>query len=241
MTGPGYLKAAREDERLLQEQIRYYRARAPEYDDWFHRRGDYDRGAEHTGLWVTEVEEVRRALDASGPSGRILELACGTGLWTERLAPLATHLTAVDISPEVIAINRERVGAIHVQYRQADLFTWEPDDRYDFVFFGFWLSHVPPSRVIPFWHRVARAVAPGGQVFFVDSRYHPTSAVRTGSPARPDQVRDRRRLKDGREFDIVKLYYRPEEVVTQLTTLGWHASVRGTANFFLYGTATPPC
>jgi SAM-dependent methyltransferase len=241
MTDDARSMAAQGDEPLLQEQIRYYRARAPEYDDWFHRRGDYDRGAEYNGLWVAEVEEVRRALAVAGGSGRILELACGTGLWTERLAPLATHLTAVDVSPEVIALNRERVGAAHVRYRQADLFTWEPDERYDFVFFGFWLSHVPPSRVIPFWQRVARAVAPGGRVFFVDSRYHPAAAVRDGPPTRRDQVRDRRRLKDGREFDIVKLCYRPDEVATQLTTLGWRASVQGTANFFLYGTATPPC
>ena len=229
------------DEPLLDEQIRYYRGRAPEYDDWFHRRGDWDHGAEHTGWWLSEVEEVRQALTAARPSGRVLELACGTGIWTERLAPLATHLTAVDVSPEVIAINRERVGALPVEYRQADLFTWEPDAQYDFVFFGFWLSHVPPARLMSFWRRVSRAVAPGGRVFFVDSRYHPTSAERKGPPARQAEVRQRRRLRDGREFDIVKLYYRPEEVVTQLRMLGWRATVRGTANFFLYGTATPPC
>jgi hypothetical protein len=29
---------------LLEEQRRYYRARAGEYDDWWFRRGDYDRG-----------------------------------------------------------------------------------------------------------------------------------------------------------------------------------------------------
>ena len=228
-----------EDERLLQEQVSYYRARAPEYDDWFYRKGDYDLGAEYTRWWVAEVEEVREALDAARPSGRVLEIACGTGIWTERLAPRATHLTAVDASPEVIAINRRRVGASHVEYRRADLFAWEPDQRYDFVFFGFWLSHVPPSRVIPFWRLVSRAIAPGGRVFFVDSRYHPMSVARRGPPARQDQVRDRRRLKDGREFEIVKLYYRPEELATQLATLGWQATVRGTANFFLYGTATP--
>ena len=33
------------DERLLQEQVDYYRARAGEYDEWFFRTGRYDLGA----------------------------------------------------------------------------------------------------------------------------------------------------------------------------------------------------
>ncbi len=36
------------DDELLGEQAAYYRARAPEYDDWWQRTGRYDRGPEAT-------------------------------------------------------------------------------------------------------------------------------------------------------------------------------------------------
>ena len=232
---------AGEEQRVIAEQMAYYRARAPEYDDWFFRRGDYDHGADWNRRWRAEVDELRQVLDAARPAGRVLELACGTGLWTQRLAPCAAELTCIDASPEVIALNRKRVGAEHVEYVCADLFEWRPARRYDFVFFGFWLSHVPAGAFIPFWSMVAQALAPGGRVFFVDSRNHP--AGREGgyadwAPAAPPS-RSRRRLRDGREFEIVKIFHRPDDLEAQLRTLGWRAVVRGTSTFFLHGVATP--
>lgn len=233
MTFPG----ADDERRVLAEQVAYYRARAPEYDDWFFRRGDYDHGEEWNRRWRNEVGELRRALDAAAPAGRILELACGTGLWTERLASRADHLTCVDASPEVIALNRRRVRSPRVDYICADLFDWRPPQRYDFVFFGFWLSHVPAGTFIPFWSTVARALLPGGRVFFADSRNHPSPRP-AGQPAAAGPERSRRRLRDGREFEIVKIFHRPDDLEKQLRALGWRAVVRGTANFFLHGLAT---
>ena len=231
---------AGEEQRVIDEQVAYYRARAPEYDDWFFRRGEYDHGADWNRRWRREVGVLQRGLDAARPSGRVLELACGTGLWTERLAPHAARLTCVDASPEVIALNRKRVAAGHVDYICADLFEWQPPQRYDFVFFGFWLSHVPAGSFIPFWSMVARALTPHGRVFFVDSRSHPAareSGYSAWAPAAPPE-RSRRRVRDGREFEIVKVFHRPEELQAQLQTLGWRALVRGTRTFFLHGLAT---
>ena len=228
-----------DERRLIAEQVAYYRARAPEYDDWFFRRGPYDHGAAWNGRWRAEIGELAAALDAARPSGRILELACGTGLWTERLAPHATALTCVDASPEVLAINRRRMRGTSICYVCADVFHWRPTARYDFVFFGFWLSHVPAGSFIPFWSMVASCLSEGGRVFFADNRRPPEGSpidteARSGSP------RSRRRLADGREFEIVKIYHRPVELEAHLTALGWRATVRGTPTFFLHGTAARP-
>ena len=51
------------DQQLVDQQIRYYRHRAPEYDEWFYRRGRYDYGPEHLQSWRQEIAEVRDALD----------------------------------------------------------------------------------------------------------------------------------------------------------------------------------
>ena len=77
---------------LLQEQLAYYRARAGEYDEWFLRRGRYDRGAALNERWAAEVAAVEEALARFRPEGRVLELACGTGWWSERLVRTAESL-----------------------------------------------------------------------------------------------------------------------------------------------------
>lgn len=222
----------------LQQQIEYYRARAGEYDQWFYRQGRYDRGAELNARWFEEAQTVTDALDRFQPTGDVLELACGTGIWTERLARHADTITAVDASPEVLALNRARLGdlAAKVSYEQADLFRWEPTRGFDVVFFGFWLSHVPPASFDKFWALVRRALNPGGRCFFVDSRRDPTSTARDHQlPSEADASTLTRRLNDGREFQIYKIFYEPAELEVRLSKLGWHATIAATPNYFLHG------
>ncbi len=223
----------------LAEQVAYYRARAGEYDEWFLRRGRYDRGPEATAQWFREVEAVRGALDRFAPGGNVLELAAGTGIWTARLAAAAARVTAVDTSPEALALNRARTGASNVDYVRADAFTWRASAPFDDVFFGFWLSHVPGNRFEGFWETVRRALVPGGRVFFVDSRYQPDSTARDHRLEGPDAGRVTRRLNDGRAFRIVKVFHEPAALAARLDALGWTVSVRATACYFIYGEGSP--
>ncbi len=222
----------------LLEQLAYYRARAAEYDEWWLRRGRYDRGATLNAQWFAEADEVRAALAAFHPAGRVLEFACGTGLWSERLLATAERLTCLDGSPEMLALNQARLRSPKVDYIQANLFEWRPVAHYDAVFFGFWLSHVPPERFAAFWALVAACLAPGGRVFFVDSRHEPSStAVDHRLPER-EATTLRRRLNDGREFQIYKLFYEPEDLAARLRDLGWRFEARQTEHYFLYGSGS---
>ena len=94
---------------VVEEQIQYYRERASEYDEWFLRQGRYDRGDDHAKQWFTEVAEVQSELAKFNPAGNVLELASGTGWWTEQLVQFADRVTAVDSAPETIAINKEKL------------------------------------------------------------------------------------------------------------------------------------
>lgn len=230
-------------EELLEGQLAYYRARAGEYDEWFLRRGRHDRGPEWNRRWFSELEEVRRELDRFRPTGKVLELACGTGLWTVELARHAASVTAVDASPEVLEINRARLREAgretRVRYVGADLFDWRPDDEYDAVFFGFWLSHVPPGRFAAFWDLVRSALRPGGRAFFVDSLRAETWAEKERLGRDPRGHTTVRRLNDGREFRIVKIFYDPADLEGRLADLGWRFSVRTTENHLLYGFGEP--
>ena len=226
---------------ILHDQIGYYRARAGEYDEWWFRTGRYDRGPEFNARWQLEVAAVEQALDAWLAVRRpqnVLELACGTGLFTRRLAPRVPHVTAVDASPEVIAINRGRVAADNVEYVEADVFAWRPAQRYDAVFFSFWLSHVPDDRFAAFWKTVELALAPGGAAYLIDSAFDPTSTAKDHVLPGRDAGVVTRKLNDGREFRIVKLFYRPEELAAKLSALGWRAEIRQTEHYFIHGQAS---
>src|SRR5687768_7981212 len=114
----------------LAEQRDYYDARAPEYDEWWLRKGRFDHGPEANARWHEEIATLHAALEGAGIRGEALELASGTGNWTLHLAQLARHVTALDASPEMIARNRARLEAAgladRVTFAQVDLFEWQP-------------------------------------------------------------------------------------------------------------------
>jgi SAM-dependent methyltransferase len=224
-------------EDVLAEQRRYYRERAPEYDDWWFRRGSYDHGPDVNASWFAEAAELERFVDRLGPLGAVLELACGTGLWTGRLLRNAEHVTALDTSAEALALAGARNRDARVDFIEADVFAWEPRERYDVCFFSFWLSHVPEERFAAFWEKVARILRPGGRAVFLDTLRSARGSARDQSLARPGEQLTRRRLADGREFRIIKRFRRPRELQLELEALGWEAEVGSTREFFLHGHA----
>jgi demethylmenaquinone methyltransferase/2-methoxy-6-polyprenyl-1,4-benzoquinol methylase len=226
-------------EDLLAGQAHYYRKRAGEYDDWWFRRGRYDHGPEVNSRWFADAGEVQSALERFRPTGEVLELACGTGLWTERLVAHADRVSAVDGSPEMLDLCRARVGDEHVRYVEADLFAWEPDRTYDTCFFGFWLSHVPEQRFEAFWEKLGRSLGTDGRVFFVDSSRHDLASAVDHKLSEPEDPTMLRRLADGSEHRIVKHFHEPEPLQRRLAGLGWTVEVHATPTFFIYGEGRP--
>jgi demethylmenaquinone methyltransferase/2-methoxy-6-polyprenyl-1,4-benzoquinol methylase len=164
----------------------------------------------------------------------VLELACGTGQWTVELARHASAVTAVDASPEALAICRRRVGARHVSLVAADLFAWHPEERYDLVFFSAWLSHVPPQRFDAFWALVADSLAPQGRVFVIDE-LPAVAALERPAPGQPAPA-VHRRLKTGRSYRAVKVLYGPDDLRRRLSALGWEAEIRALDSRFFCAT-----
>ena len=209
------------------EQKRYYAERAPEYGDWWYRRGRYELEPDALARWQADAAEADVALEAVAPGGSVLELAAGTGIWTRKLVGLAQRVVAVDANAETLALNTSDAELVC-----ADVFEWEPAERFDLVFFSFWLSHVPEERFDEFWSLVRAALAPGGRVFLVDSGAGDTAHTGT------DQAdgEETRSLADGRMFRIVKRRWRPDELAERVRPLGFELDLRDSANgHFLYG------
>ncbi len=216
--------------------VDYYEARAPEYDDWYLRRGRYARGAIHDAAWNAELDAAGRWLDGLPWTGDIVELAAGTGWWSPLLASRG-ELSLYDASAAALDRARERLVAhelrAHLHVRDA----WaEPDRQVDGVFMGFWLSHVPRARLADFLALGRRWLRPGGRIAFIDSLADPAS----GAADNPEPGDDRavRRLADGREFTIVKVFYAPDELSAALQAAGFdEVVVTTTGRFFVLGSA----
>ena len=204
-------------DRLLDEQLAYYRALAADYLN--------------QGLDLPGGGEIAAALDAFQPTGSVLELACGPGVWTGQLLRYAADVTAVDASPEMLAIAAARAGRERARFIQADLFSWKPDRRYDVVFIGFWLSHVPAQRFESFWSLVADCLKPEGRVFFADDAYRTPDEPVEG----PSSSTIRRQIPDGTAYQLVKVPHQPDGLQKRLGELGWDIKVAATAGPFYWG------
>jgi demethylmenaquinone methyltransferase/2-methoxy-6-polyprenyl-1,4-benzoquinol methylase len=215
---------ATEARALLDEQIRYYRARATEYDA---------TSLPPDGPIASDLARVEAAVDELKPGGRVLELAAGTGQWTNRLARHAATLTAVDASPEMLRLNAEKVGDPRVQYVVSDIFELAPRPEWDVVFFSAWLSHVPSTHFDDFWRLVGGFLAPGGRAVFVDE-----AAPGLGHEEwLADEGVVRRQLNDGSRYRAVKILWEPADLARRLGAIGWDAEVHG-IGVFLWGSAT---
>ncbi|MCP2324030.1 demethylmenaquinone methyltransferase/2-methoxy-6-polyprenyl-1,4-benzoquinol methylase [Hamadaea flava] len=207
---------------VVAEQVDYYRRRAAEYD------------ATAYGDLAVARPRIARLVEQMRPAGRVLEIACGTGVWTEPLAAYADSLTAVDFAPEALAIARERVTSPNVTFVVADVFDWTSDAQFDVIFFSAWLSHVPPERFGAFWDSLRPMLADGGRVLFLDEHVDERgkeSYLREGVVER--------RLSDGSTFRVVKHFVEPDAMTARLRELGWECDIQRDGDDWVLGEARP--
>ncbi len=207
---------------VLAQQVSYYRKRAAEYDVTAY--GDVAAARVRIDRVVTQLR----------PTGQVLEIACGTGIWTEALARWASAVMAFDAAPEMIAIARNGVDSPNVTFEVADVFSWTTSERFDVIFFSAWLSHVPASRFEQFWGRLRGLLADRGRVLFIDEHVdeHDKEVYAAGASEIVE-----RRLRDGTDFRIVKNFVDPEQLSARLGQLGWRCRVDRDGHDWVIGEA----
>jgi demethylmenaquinone methyltransferase/2-methoxy-6-polyprenyl-1,4-benzoquinol methylase len=207
---------------VLADQVAYYRRRAGEYD--LTAYGDVAAARARIARLVGEMR----------PTGTVLEIACGTGLWTEALAELADTVTAIDAAPEVVEIARDRVRSANVGFEVADVFSWDPAARFDVIFFSAWLSHVPMSRFERFWQSLRGLLVENGRVLFIDE--HVDERGKEAYVRGRDEVVERR-LRDGTTFRVIKNFVDPAGLELRLRRLGWDCAIRRDGSDWVRGEA----
>jgi SAM-dependent methyltransferase len=187
----------------------YYADRAAEYDEVYRKPERQD-----------DLARLKQLLPLQVAGKRVLEIAAGTGYWTQVLASTAAEIMATDLNAETIAIAAQRdYGPAPVALRTADAYELDSvPGEFDLVFCGFWWSHILRADIPKFLAGVRGRTGPGVQLVLVDNRYVPGSNTPVSRTGPDGDTYQRRSLADGREYEVLKNFPSREQLATDLET-----------------------
>lgn len=189
---------------------------------WYYaeRARIYDRTA---GFLDREAEKLREPIKARYREffrGRnVLEIACGTGYWTEVIAETASSVFGIDINEKMIRqACRRCISFPNVQFRIADAYKLENiPGGFDCATGFWWWSHMPKAYIPLFLSVLQTRLLPGATVRFVDHLRYEGFIRRIGESG---DILEERRLPLGRKVYIVKNFPTEQEVRDALADYG---------------------
>lgn len=176
--------------------INYYCNRAKEYDKV------YLNPAEQTDL-----QTATRLFQTLFYQKVVLEIACGTAYWTDRIAKTATAVDAIDANKQMIEIAKGRINADNVVFHVADMYAFVPEKRYDGLFGGFIWSHIPLQDLDRFIDTLQNWLIPDSMVVFIDSNYVANTYHDKKNIAQTDEhgnTYQARELENGENYLVLK-------------------------------------
>jgi ubiquinone/menaquinone biosynthesis C-methylase UbiE len=208
---------------LSAEMLAYYQARAPYYDAVYARP---ERAA--------DIAFLAYDLPARLAGRRVLEVACGTGYWTQHIAPAARAVVATDAAQEPMQFARLRPALAAVEFVQADAYALPASlGQFDAAFAGLWLSHVPRQERGRFLASLHARLAPGARVVFIDNSEVQCRDLPIVERDAFGNTYQQRRLADGSVHRVLKNFPSHAELAQMLRGLGTVEEFRELDNFWL--------
>lgn len=190
--------------------VDYYRASAPSYDGVYRKP---ERQA--------DLRRIEASVSAEFAGRRVLDVACGTGYWTQFIAPFAAHVTGVDAASEMLARARTRVTSANARFVAGDAYALAPDlGAFDGAFAGFFLSHVPKAKLRSFVAQLNSRLLPGARAMFVDNRFVGGSSSPIDGLDAGGNTYQVRRLADGTAHRVLKNFLTENELRSSVDDIG---------------------
>lgn len=185
----------------------YYAARASEYEHIYQKPERQ-----------SDLAKLRRLIPAYFSNREVLEIACGTGYWTQFIAPVARKVTAIDINPETLAIARSKTYPVdRVTFEVADINRLPARlSQFTGAFAGFWWSHMKRAERPAFVQTLHRTLSAGAVVVALDNRYVEGSSTPISHVDDAGNSYQRRRLADGSEHTVLKNFPSEAELIADL-------------------------
>ena len=184
---------------------KYYSKRASEYEKVYHRE-DSNR--------QNELRKISKALQSAMSEKNVIELACGTGYWTQLLSRTAKSVYATDIVEEALEIAKTKKYVCPIQFSIEDAYRLSfSDGTFDGGLANFWFSHIPKSKINTFLKEFHRVLKKGSSVFITDNVLVKSIGGKLVKKPNDENTYKLRKLKDGEQFLVLKNYYSKENLL----------------------------
>ncbi len=195
--------------------VDYYAKRANEYER-IYRKPERQRDLAALNRLLTEI--------VSGH--QVLEIACGTGYWTQVISRTARSVTATDINEEVLQIARAKNYGCEVRFEKTDIFDLKLSAAQNFTagLAAFWWSHLRKSEIGNFLHHFRQSLAPGALMVFMDNRFVQDSSTPISRRDQAGNTYQLRKLDDGSEYEVVKNF--PDEAGFRMAAGDFASEIR---------------
>lgn len=208
----------------------YYAVRAPEYDS-IYLKPERQHDLRAVESWLPPIFS----------NATVLEVACGTGYWTQFIAPAAARIVAIDASPETMDIARSRVPENKVKFLVGDAYKLSPDlGKFNAAFAGFWFSHVPKARRREFLHGLNALLTDGAKVVLLDNLYVEGSSSPITETDADGNTYQARKLKDGSTHRVLKNFLSEAELQSALAGLGERGTFTTWQHFWAFEYVATP-
>ena len=193
----------------------YYAARASEYDRVYLKPERQ-----------TDLRAIEKWVRMQFAGATVLEIACGTGYWTQFIAEVATRVQASDLTPETLSIAKARVTRLHVEFVIGDAYApAQFAGRFSAAFAGFWFSHVPIARRDEFLSTLNGALDPGAKVVLLDNRFVEGSSSAIAEQDADGNTYQLRTLNDGTTHRVLKNFPSKADLLSLARRAGTDARV----------------
>lgn len=202
----------------------YYAQRAGYYDAVYERP---ERAA--------DIVLLRQLLVQRLSGRRVLEVACGTGYWTQHVVPVSATLVATDATPEPLELARQRPTVAGARFEIADAYRLDAGlGRFDAAFAGLWLSHVPIGRRLQFLGSLHRLLEPGSRVLRFDNSQVQLRDFPIVERDAEGNTFQQRVLRDGSVHRVLKNFPLEHELLALVAGIGTEPCYRMLENFWWF-------
>ena len=202
----------------------YYSKRAQEYEQVYAKPERQQ-----------ELEWLRKRIPALFGDRTVLEVACGTGYWTQFIARTAKHVHACDINDSVLEIAREKkIPPGRASFFKADAISLEGvPPGCDAAFAGFWWSHVKKSELARFVGNLAARLEPGALVGILDNTYFEGSSTGISRRDAEGNTYQMRKLANGEDHEVLKNFPTAEELAAAVRPVAREAHLEALRYYWL--------
>ena len=182
-----------------------------------------------------ELEWLRHRIPQLLAGRHVLEVACGTGYWTQFIARTAARVEACDINESVLEIAREKpIPPGRVSFFKADAVSLEGIPAgCDAAFAGFWWSHVRKSQLVKFVANLAGKVERGSRLVILDNSFAEGSSTATSRRDAEGNTYQMRTLANGEEYEVLKNFPTAQELAEAVRPVAREAHLESLKYYWL--------